>query len=378
MFTQCVKCETVFRLSADALRAAGGQVRCGRCGEVFNALSRLAENATAFTRGESPLFLETRAAEILESSSSDLPAPPHVTLRPIDDESSDALDDSLRDAEFDLPPGAELAQLRFIGLVDDALAEENSLEFTLPPAELDRIFVDNRSTPLHPESSDAHPGPPPAHPESPGAAHTAAAAVAVAPPVAQAQRSGLEVSDQVRQDVLSSLRADLPTAVTRARLPPAAWLIAAIVLGILLVIQLVRGNSDWLAVHMPLLGVTGTTVNLSVYQLRQWGVTGDPGAKGTLRVRASIMNTAPQLQPYPLLRVTLANRFGTHVGARDFEPAEYLGHAVVRQLAPGERVDATLDIVDPGKDAEGFEIDVCLRNADQRVMCAADAVAQTK
>src|SRR6267378_4424879 len=44
VYTQCSKCETVFRLSAEALRAAGGQVRCGRCGEVFNALARLAED----------------------------------------------------------------------------------------------------------------------------------------------------------------------------------------------------------------------------------------------------------------------------------------------------------------------------------------------
>jgi hypothetical protein len=47
-------------------------------------------------------------------------------------------------------------------------------------------------------------------------------------------------------------------------------------------------------------------------------------------------------------------------------------------LAPGERVDATLDILDPGNDAEGFEIDVCLRGIDQKIRCAADAAAQAK
>jgi hypothetical protein len=97
-----------------------------------------------------------------------------------------------------------------------------------------------------------------------------------------------------------------------------------------------------------------------------------------LRVRASIMNTAAQLQPYPLLRVTLVNRFGTHVGTREFTPAEYLGHGIARMLAPGERIEATLDILDPGKDAEGFEIDVCLRNADARIVCAGDAATQVK
>jgi hypothetical protein len=112
--------------------------------------------------------------------------------------------------------------------------------------------------------------------------------------------------------------------------------------------------------------------------LRQWGVTGDPGANGTLRVRASIMNTAPELQPYPLLRVSLVNRFGSRIGAREFQPAEYLGHVVARMLAPGERVDATLDILDPGKDAEGFEIDVCLRTSEDKVVCAGDAAAHAK
>jgi Protein of unknown function (DUF3426) len=104
-------------------------------------------------------------------------------------------------------------------------------------------------------------------------------------------------------------------------------------------------------------------------------VTGDPAAKGTLRVRASIMNAAAQLQPYPLLRVTLANRFGTRVGEREFEPAEYLGKATARMLSPGERIDATLDILDPGKDAEGFEIDVCVRGSDKKILCAGDAAA---
>ena len=89
--------------------------------------------------------------------------------------------------------------------------------------------------------------------------------------------------------------------------------------------------------------------NLSAYQLRQWGVTGEPAGDGTLRVRASILNTAAQLEPYPLLRVTLANRFGGSIGTRDFEPSEYLGKPTAKLLAPGERADATLDILDPGK-----------------------------
>jgi predicted Zn finger-like uncharacterized protein len=405
VFTQCAKCETVFRLSAEALRAAGGQVRCGRCGEVFNALTRLAEDATGFTKGESPLFLETRAEGILESI-------PVAAATPV------TVDD------LDLPPGVEFAELQFVEPVDE-LAGETSLEFTLPPGELDRIFIETRTSPLrqlaadgqrgertapqsepaapHPESAAPHPESPAPHPES-AAPHPESPARAAAPvnavpttaaplPRPLTRVPGLEVSEEVRLEMLSSLRPEAarkPHASRktdtpqnrlrrRARWSVAAWLTAALLLAVLLGTQLVRSNRDWVAAHVPLLGGVGSAAaNLSAYQLRQWGVTGDPGAKGTLRVRASIMNTAAQLQPYPLLRVTLVNRFGTHVGAREFTPAEYLGHGVARMLAPGERIEATLDILDPGKEAEGFEIDVCLRNADARIVCAGDAATQVK
>ena len=42
-----------------------------------------------------------------------------------------------------------------------------------------------------------------------------------------------------------------------------------------------------------------------------------------------------QLQPFPLLRVTLADRFGTRIGPRDFEPAEYLGKPTTRTAGAG-------------------------------------------
>jgi hypothetical protein len=85
------------------------------------------------------------------------------------------------------------------------------------------------------------------------------------------------------------------------------------------------------------------------------------------------LNTTAEFQSFPLLRVTLTNRYGNRIGSRDFEPSEYLGKPSVRRMAPGERADATLDILDPGKSAEGFEIDVCLRGADRHLTCANDA-----
>jgi predicted Zn finger-like uncharacterized protein len=43
MYSQCPECQTRFRVTADALRAARGTVRCGRCGSAFDALVRLTD-----------------------------------------------------------------------------------------------------------------------------------------------------------------------------------------------------------------------------------------------------------------------------------------------------------------------------------------------
>jgi predicted Zn finger-like uncharacterized protein len=406
MFTQCSKCETVFKLSAEVLRAAGGQVRCGKCGEVFNALARLAEDANTFATSETEFELETRADSILETPVS---APPGR---------------SPETAEDPVPPGVEIARLQILDWSEDELpppaaprraetpgertdpptqrprppaAEElfeTSLEFTLPPGELDRIFVESKAPPPRPAPQDLTVE---IDLGEPGAGQPAAGDPAGGEPADEADSldvvharsmTGFEVPDEVRRDLMEL---DPAQSLT----PPSAladrafgfWLGMAIVGALLLIVQMVHHNREWLAAHAPfgsglraLYGALGAPVppsaNLSAYQLRQWGVTGDPGAGGTLRVRASILNTAAQLEPYPLLRVTLENRFGGAVGTRDFEPGEYLGKPTAKLLAPGDRVDATMDILDPGKSAEGFEIDVCLRTADRRVACANDAASK--
>jgi predicted Zn finger-like uncharacterized protein len=412
LFTQCSKCETVFRLSADVLRAAGGQVRCGKCGEVFNALAHLAEDPGAFTVGETEIDLEFRADSILESPA---PMTPQREVQTTTDDFA--------------PPGAEIARLQILDWnegaspdvpdqIDDAPAEEvgeTSLEFTLPPGELDRIFIETKKRALPLQKM----APLPPHPED-VEVFSAAAPQSVPEPVSEpapeppaaAVPAGFEVPEDVRREMLSGIESsddteapfevERPVRYSRRRASPFAltpqeserlftpWLIAAIASALLLVVQVVHQNREWLAEHTPLGGTlralystmgapVSPPANLSAYQLRQWGVTGDPAGEGTLRVRASILNIAAQLEPYPLLRVTLANRFGGSIGTRDFEPFEYLGKPIVKLLAPGERVDATMDILDPGKNAEGFEIDVCLRGADRKISCANDAApAQAK
>jgi hypothetical protein len=327
-------------------------------------LTRLAEDSSGFSSGESPLEMEARADSILESVAS-LQVAQTVA----------------KDYEEFVSPGVEIAQLEILdGGAEDL---ERSMEFTLPPGELDRIFVESKKGATLLPLPEEQPAPPETHVELPPHPERAAA-------------YDFDVPDDVRRDMLEGFEQGMtPESVAvdagrrNAQRRLIVWLGAAVVSALLLMAQVVHQNREWLVAHghfgaglRALYAAMGAPLpgpaNLSAYQLRQWGVTGDPDANGILRVRASILNAAPQLQPYPLLRVTLADRFGKSIGARDFAPTEYLGKPTARQLTPGERVDAMLEILDPGKNAEGFEIDVCLRGVDQRISCANDVAAQTK
>ena len=61
--------------------------------------------------------------------------------------------------------------------------------------------------------------------------------------------------------------------------------------------------------------------NITDYEIRQLGATTAGAAAGDLVVRASISNRAARVQPLPLLRVVMQDRFGNRVAARDLAPA---------------------------------------------------------
>jgi predicted Zn finger-like uncharacterized protein len=118
--------------------------------------------------------------------------------------------------------------------------------------------------------------------------------------------------------------------------------------------------------------------DLTAYAVKQLGAEAE-GAEGSrLRVRLSLQNQSTRVQPLPLLRLTLEDRFGNPVSTRDLEPAEYLPKNIADQrlLEPDQRIDAELHVLDPAKSAMGFVIDACLRGASGRIGCASDARAQ--
>ena len=185
-----------------------------------------------------------------------------------------------------------------------------------------------------------------------------------------------------------------PYRVPLARLGPGGWgagawgALAALAL-LVLMAQIVNHYRDELAVNprfsrplSALYGALGVQLvphwDLRAYDVRQLGASADPAGTGLITVRASIKNAGHQAQPLPLLRVTLQDRFGNRIAARDVAPRFYVPHTMPDSsyLAGGQRIDAEMGFVDPGANAVGFEIDACLPASGGGVTCANDLAAR--
>ncbi len=385
MYTQCPDCATVFRVTADALRAAQGDVRCGVCSTTFNALENLSEEPFRSAPG-----------------SEDSPAP----------------EDTITVEELPGNEDIELSTAAENETTDAAPAEEQSFEFDADIEDLDRLFVEMPATDhLRHMAAAIRSGEPPALVTiDPGAI---AASLSIRDDLDRTDEYPILVLDEwdeatgpaeqapepreLPPNPFETPRILIPDEMRRGLAEEAAvsaaaaqdfdepepqegprrwpWTLGIAVLALSLAAQVVHGQRDelirkpaigpLLAQVYALVGLPFTSpTDLAAYELRQWGAASDALQPGRLLLRASIVNLAGYAQPYPLLRLALQDRFGTTVGVRDIEPVDYLpGTGAGSLLAPGQRADAEIRIVDPGKDAVGFEMDVCLSAADG-VRCA--------
>lgn len=85
-------------------------------------------------------------------------------------------------------------------------------------------------------------------------------------------------------------------------------------------------------------------------------VESHPTAPGALLITATLVNGASFAQPYPLMQVALTDLQGNVTALRRFEPEEYLA-AATTLMAPGEPVDVSLEVADPGRNTVAFEFE---------------------
>jgi len=392
LLTQCPSCQTTFRVTSEILRVAHGQVRCGRCQTQFDALERLIE--------ETDDGVVETGRYLRPPRSLPTPPPQHGQIEveePIEHEEV-----TLEGRHIEISgvyqsideSGQGQPQIREEVVEEWVEIDEEDATLDAQPEVID--MQREYSTSVD-EDDDIR---------------TAAAEMA-------AERSGSYATSHFRSDLADDFADDSPdnslapraleTTRTRARRTQArsatiaepsefdlsaarprrredagVWKILVLPLVLLLLVQVIHNYRSTLARH-PQIGAPlqsiystlGLTLrpdwNLHAYEVQQWGVASDPATPGTLKVRASVKNLADFAQPYPRLKLVLEDRWGDQVRAREFEPAEYLDATAApdRLLAPAQKSNATIVIVDPGPDAEGFRFDVCLPGARGSV-CATD------
>lgn len=293
------------------------------------------------------------------------------------------------------PAAVEVEANEEIDVAPIPIEDDSDLEVTVIPSTPERT-----AEPAPPSHAPSAPEPQPPAPPEPAlgwlledtnrAAEPVAAADTAAPPGASTD-AALPPPATAAGAAADEFIAEVAQRDEPAGARGAAWPVAAGVLALALLLQVGHRYRAELAA-LPALerAVTGVYATLGrpvvpqwplgAYEVQQNGAFADAAAGGVLEVRASIRNRGDRAQPAPLLRVILEDRFANRIAARDVEPAEYLARANgapaaadAPRIAPGRRLDATIALADPGGNAVGFEIDVCLRRTGGAIACANDA-----
>jgi predicted Zn finger-like uncharacterized protein len=332
LFTRCPECDTTFRVTDETLKKASGQVRCGRCASVFNAYSELHDPSGKPVEPE-PYLVATQTG--LE------PAP-----EPADPAGS--------------PPTAAQAETKSI------VPAEPMAAATAAATAIADANVDPHVGAAQPSAGDQSAGPQPI--------------------------SATEV-DRVLTDDAASRFPESPYAWPRPgtarRMQSRKWTVAAALALLLLGVQAMHHFRSAVAGHSTFgpwitaaYGALGSEIepswDVKQYQILDWVATAEPNARGlgSLKITARIRNRGPQRQPYPAVQLRLEDRWEAALGSRMFTAAEYLPRGAPREqlMSPGETARAEIEVIDPGPDAYGFELDVCIEVEASLVTCGNDDV----
>lgn len=367
MLTQCPACHTSFRITSSILRVAHGQVRCGRCDTQFDAIQHLVEEEEL--RHEDTVGAEQETQQPAEQ------APEKE--EPIVESDADIVVEEPLSEEITL----EGRRIEISG-VYRALEEDEAHTQTIVQEFAADGLTDNEDSA---EAADDIASEDIASQEDTEEEEFADIDLGIQPdphaelPPIRARESAIETPIYTAAPSKPVSTIEFDHLVDRPQKPPGTlhWTLLSFFGTLILAAQLIhhyRQDLSRRADFGPYLGQLYAALgipleprwDLNGYAVKQWGVVSDPnsntGSGGVLRVRASIANHGEFPQPYPLLKLTLEDRFGEQVGSREFKPEEYLSSAAQakRLLNVGESANADIAIVDPGEEAVGFHLNVCL------------------
>lgn len=196
------------------------------------------------------------------------------------------------------------------------------------------------------------------------------------------EKRAKDVADAAELTTLA--RADAAETSTKAGRLRNGLTSGVVVLTLLLAVQMVHQSREALAT-IPAFSATLSPIYRALGKPLQpaWDITGwrFEKTKGStqssnegelLTIYSQLRNKSGSALPYPLIGISLTDRFVETIGSRVLDPADYLPTDLdPRKLVkPGNTFDAVISIQSPSEDATGFKLNVCYRLSNGQLRCA--------
>lgn len=336
MFTDCPSCQRQFRIYAAQLSAAGGVVKCGYCGQQFNAIERLHDKPLVAKSAEIPQDLEEQSSD----------AEPQFDI-------PNAVDDIQEDDSFDIS-GEESASAQ----QDESDADQDQEVF-------------NKSAPSE-ESQERQAieipdqGPPsPLQDKSETEQEEDLNAQQEVSGEGSIKEEGIDSGYNFSEELLSE-HAPKPSMLRRL-----VWITGSSLLILFVLIQVAWFNRDELLDRYPKLTPWVNKLcaelecepirhrDLSAIKLINRDVRDHPRYEKALLVNATMSNQSHTAQAFPVVRLTLFNSSGMSIGYRSFSPDDYLDESIniFKGMIPSVPVHFVLEVTGSTEEAVSFEFD---------------------
>ncbi len=384
MYTQCPHCQAYFEVTADQLKVGEGDVRCGQCLSIFNALQHLTErlpdweeedtNQSADWAKSNPPADSAAEGGTHKAGTRETPAPAQSTINaPWPDLGNiDAVAAEL-DPHIGTPPRRDTfatadeftsQQIEAIELPDDWLNEspKKILADALPADKARKtdssvVSVDSITAESTPPASVQR-----------NTTETPPRKIFVEPLNTEARPpdAGRVSTSNLPAPLLRQLQEERAASLH----PPATlWVIGSLLMLVLFLGQAGYFYRDELALRKPelrpWLEQACNYLDCSLLppprqgriDILGWDVRSLPDTPQALIASTTLVNKTPEPQPYPLLTLRFSDMNGAPVAQRRFLPREYLsaGTDIKAGMAPDTPVVVELALVDPGRQAVNFE-----------------------
>jgi len=388
--TRCSNCQTVFEVSRELLSSSDTRVRCGECLSIFDALEELRSSQeidgddktqkavpasnlnTSGAAALAGLHNDTSSLDVtysdfdLFSEEADLPEiayfdqtrdTPDFDFDSVEMANDETFSDTLFVHDVTIDADATTARRKPVpGTSDqDTYADVDFVADEQPREPLifnyrDSKDAQTRSTAAASGTAEFAPAVMPAPPQKP--------APAVAPSTPANSAAVADTHDNSVPDLAAPQRSSNPWIFRLSMLA-----LLGVLLGSLFAYRTrpqLYNNPTMRPIISAGCKVIGCTlparVDVASLKMVKRNVYSHPNTPNALVVNVSFRNDAEFAQQLPLLHMVLSNRVGRTVAKQDFSPADYQpGWEAGSTIEAGQQLDVTLEVTDPGQDAQSFE-----------------------